>query len=145
MEVLYREQEFVERCFCGENGTRPCRCCGRLRCEAHLEHSLCNRCTQFVERELSRRSGRAWAIGGTVGAITTFGLIIANVIGAVLIGIPAALVTGWAYRRVDRARTIRAIGPAMSASKGELPGGREADYSADFSNGNDIKYPPYGA
>jgi len=141
---MYREQEFVERCFCDQPATQPCRCCGRARCELHLQRDLCNRCTQFVEREVSRSAGRAWWLGGVCGVVTTFGLLVAGMTASVLVGLPVAVAVGLAYARIKRARAIRALGPQLSASRGELPPApREPDDLRDTSFGSPHNRPPY--
>jgi hypothetical protein len=137
--VVYREHTFVERCFCNEPATRPCKCCGRARCEVHLERALCNRCTQFVGRELSRRASHAYIAGAACGFVTSIVLLAVGFVGSVLIGIPLAVGVGVGYKRVQRANTIRALGPAMSTSKGELPAlPRNPDLPRDSSISSNI-------
>lgn len=60
-EELYREAQFVERCFCEAPAAEHCECCHQPRCAAHLEEGLCTRCTQAVSRFVRRRGGTAWS------------------------------------------------------------------------------------
>jgi hypothetical protein len=118
---VYREQEFVERCHCSAPATAACAACGRARCERHLARSLCNRCTQAIGREMERRTSARWFLAGATGTTFALGALVLHAATASIIGIPLGVATffglrAWQYRRL-RTR----MGPALSASKGELP------------------------
>ena len=87
----------------------------------HLEHRLCNRCTQFVGREVERRATRPWITGGAAGAASVVGMLAAGVAAGVLIALPVAAGVLFAHRVLQRRSLIRRMGPALAASKGELP------------------------
>jgi hypothetical protein len=119
---VYREQDYVERCHCNEPAVAPCNACGRARCDRHLEKNLCNRCTQYIGREMDKRSLGRW-IGASVTG--TGGALVAMVSGAALfapvIGIPLGVATFFLTRIWQRAGLVQKMGPALAASKGELP------------------------
>lgn len=118
---MYREQTFVERCACDQPAVGPCASCGRARCALHLANGLCNRCDQAIGRELRARSeARLW-IAWTLGvACAVIPLFVQSVIGLPL-GVALAVTSYRALRRHDRRRLIARMGPALAASKGELP------------------------
>ena len=111
----------VGRCFCEQRATRPCACCGRARCETHLERDLCNRCTQAVGRAADEDAGRTWVVGGVACAVVSLGLLAAGSIASVLVGLPFGISFAFAWRDIRRRQAIRLLGPKMSASTGELP------------------------
>jgi hypothetical protein len=119
---VYREQEYVERCHCNEPAVAPCNACGRARCALHLDKRLCNRCTQYIGRELDQRSTGRW-IGASVTGVTS--AFVAMVTGAALfapvIGLPLGVATFFLSRVWQRASLVQKMGPALAASKGELP------------------------
>jgi len=118
---VYREHEYVERCQCNEPAIGPCASCGRARCALHLERGLCNRCTQWIGRELDQRSTGRWVSGGVAGTLLTLALLVSGVFYGLLIALPVSV--GWYFglRGYQRARLVRRMGPALAASKGELP------------------------
>ena len=118
---LYREQEYVERCHCNEPATGACRACGRARCALHLESSLCNRCTQWVGRELDKRASKRLITAGASGVLFAFGTLIAHVATMSIAGLPIAFATFYGLRAWQRIRLVKKMGPALAASKGELP------------------------
>jgi len=118
---VYREQEYVERCFCNAPATDPCDSCGRARCKSHLARGLCNRCTQFIGRELDQRSGDRWIASSVFGTVTTLAMMIANMPAGILIALPLSIAGFFGVRFAQRKRLIARMGPSLSASKGELP------------------------
>src|SRR4051812_18126229 len=102
--MLYRDAEFVERCFCEEPAAAWCACCGRTRCGRHLARGLCNRCTQFLERSLAERSTTSWYAGGTVGVGATLAMLAAGAGSLSILMLPLAIVAGFAHRRFQRSR-----------------------------------------
>ncbi len=143
-ENLYRDETFVERCFCEAPTNATCASCGRPRCTLHLERELCNRCTQALERSLRSRGSRAWTIGGAAGVIATLALAPITAAGAIFLAMPVAVVAGLGYWRLARALTIRSLGRRIP-SVGELPPEpREPDFG-DYRLGGPNNYPPGGA
>ncbi len=122
---MFREQSYVERCYCEAEAVRGCTCCGRARCESHLTASLCNRCSQALTRELATRSGRAWILGGIVGAVGVLGLLVTGVGAACILAAPLGIAAGYLQRRHQRRSVRIALAPVMSATKGELAAPRE--------------------
>ena len=120
-DSIYREQAYVERCFCDAAATGPCASCGRARCDRHLERALCNRCTQAVTRAHRTQSGGRWLLAGITGGGTAFAGLLLHLPLLALVGLPLAFVTGGALAWHQRRRLIVALGPVMAASKGELP------------------------
>ena len=118
---MYREQEYVERCHCGAAAVGPCGSCGRARCGLHLERGLCNRCSQFIGAELEKRSGRPWVSGGVTGSGVALAMLVAGLPTVTLVGLPVGIAVFFAHRVLQRRRLTRLMGPALSASKGELP------------------------
>ena len=118
---VYREQEYVERCHCNEPSTAACAACGRARCALHLESALCNRCTQWVGRELDQRASRRLFTAGASGVVVALGTLIAHVATASIVGLPIAFATFYGLRAWQRRRLVKQMGPALAASKGELP------------------------
>ncbi|HET9988935.1 MAG TPA: hypothetical protein VFQ65_10445 [Kofleriaceae bacterium] len=134
-EALYRESDFVERCFCDEPGPTPCACCHQPRCAAHLTGDLCTRCTQAVERQVRRRVGTAWLLGGAGGVLATLVLLPLVSSAAVFVGLGTALGAGLGTLRVTRARAIATLGRRIPL-RGELPGEvREAAEPPSTSSG----------
>jgi hypothetical protein len=118
---MYREHEFVERCHCDAAADLACASCGRARCARHLERELCNRCSQYVGRELEARSGQPWVAGGTVGSTVAVAMLVAGTGPLAIVGIPVGFVAFFAHRVLQRRRLIAVMGPTLSASKGEPP------------------------
>lgn len=118
---MYREQEFVERCLCNAPATGPCGSCGRARCPLHLQRGLCNRCTQFIGREIDQRTSGRWVGSGVFGAVLAFGLMSVGVLSGILVALPLSIAMYFGLREAQRLRLIARMGPALSASKGELP------------------------
>jgi len=119
--TVYREQTFVERCFCESAAVGPCGCCGRARCARHLERGLCNRCTQFVDRELEDTAARRTLVAGGLAVGIVLATLAAHLTFGILIGLPVGLGTLFGTRAWQRRRAILQLGPALSASRGELP------------------------
>lgn len=117
---MFREQAYVERCYCEAEAVRGCTCCGRARCESHLSDSLCNRCSQALNRELATRSGRAWTVGAIVGAVGVLGLMVSGAGAVCILAAPVGIVAGYLQRRQQRRSVQAALAPVMSATKGEL-------------------------
>ncbi|MBA3502790.1 MAG: hypothetical protein H0T65_20680, partial [Deltaproteobacteria bacterium] len=67
--------DYVERCHCKEPATGPCKACGRARCALHLEDALCNRCTQWVGRELDKRASSRFITASASGVVVALGAI----------------------------------------------------------------------
>ena len=119
--MTYREQSFVERCFCEAPAIGPCECCGRARCASHLERRLCNRCGEAVERDMVATRETSWMVGVAATVAVTLGLLAFGVIGSIFAGIPLGVLAGVARHRRHRKRTIKLLGPKLAAFKGELP------------------------
>lgn len=117
---MYREQEYVERCHCNAAAAAPCTSCGRARCERHLERGLCNRCTQFIGAEIEKRSVRPWLSGGVTCSGFAFAMLALGLPGVTIVGLPVGIATFFAHKVLQRRRLTRLMGPALSASKGEL-------------------------
>ncbi len=117
---MYREHGFVERCYCEAEASRGCDCCGRARCDAHLTRALCHRCDQALARELAARTGAAWVSGGVSSTVAIVTLLGVGMGGIALVAAPVGLLVGFFHRRLQRRSLVTALGPAMSASKGEL-------------------------
>lgn len=118
---MYREQEFVERCVCNDPAVGPCGSCGRARCANHLERGLCNRCNQAIGRELAARSNQRFVVASVSGTALTVGTMIAHLTFGIVIGLPLAFATFFGLRAMQRRKLIALMGPALAASKGELP------------------------
>ena len=120
MSGIFRDQTYVERCYCEVPAIGPCGSCGRARCAAHLDRGLCNRCTQAVTRELSQRSGSRWWLASASGVGVAVTMLVAHVFTGVILGLPLAVAVHAVTKRVQRRRIIAEAGPALAASKGEL-------------------------
>jgi hypothetical protein len=118
---VYREQAYIERCHCNEPATSACDACGRARCARHLERSLCNRCTQWVGRELDKRASKRLITASASGVVFALGTLIAQVATISLVGLPIAFATFYGLRAWQRISLVKKMGPALAASKGELP------------------------
>jgi hypothetical protein len=118
---VYREQAYVERCHCNAEATAACGACGRARCAQHLENGLCNRCTQWVGRELDMRASTRLFTAGASGVVFALGTLVTHVATASIIGLPIAFATFYGLRAWQRRRLVKQMGPALAASKGELP------------------------
>ncbi|HEY0986336.1 MAG TPA: hypothetical protein VGD80_04755 [Kofleriaceae bacterium] len=118
---MYREQEFIERCQCDAPATGSCASCGRARCAAHLERGLCNRCMQAIGREMDALGTRRFVTASVVGVTITLATLVAHLTFGIVIAAPVAFATFFRQRAVQRRRLIARMGPALSASKGELP------------------------
>jgi len=121
---VYREQEFVERCFfelcfCDAPAVAPCEACGRARCALHRERGLCMRCTEAIQRELARCEGRHYWIASTVFTSAAIAAML-TVMPVFLLGFPLGFATYVALRRRARRQLIQEMGPALVASTGEL-------------------------
>ena len=122
---VYREQQFVERCHCSAPVVAACAACGRARCAMHLERTLCNRCTQAIGRELERGSGRRWFTAGATGTVFALGALLVHAATVTIVGLPLGIATFFGLRVWERKRLVKRMGPALSASKGELPPPRD--------------------
>ncbi|MEP6864083.1 MAG: hypothetical protein ABJE66_25870 [Deltaproteobacteria bacterium] len=119
-EELYREAQFVERCFCEAPAAEHCECCHQPRCAAHLEEGLCTRCTQAVSRFVRRRGGTAWLIGGASGVVATLVLLPLTPATAVFVGISTAIGAAIGSLRHARKHAIEKLGRQIPL-RGELP------------------------
>jgi hypothetical protein len=119
-EELYREADFVERCFCDAPAPSTCACCHQFRCSEHLTDELCTRCTQAIERNLRSKNGRAWMIGGVSGVVTTIALLPLVSAAAIFVGLGVALGAGIGTRKIARAQAVRTLGRRIPL-RGELP------------------------
>lgn len=117
---MYREQEYVEKCHCNAAAVAPCASCGRARCAHHLERGLCNRCAQFIGAEIEKRSARPWLSGSVTGSGFAFAMLALGLPGVTIIGLPLGIATFFGHKVLQRRRLTRLMGPALSASKGEL-------------------------
>jgi hypothetical protein len=138
---MYREQEYVEKCHCGAAVVGPCGSCGRARCERHLERGLCNRCVQFIGAEVQKRSGRPWVAGGVVGSGFALAMLVCGLPGVTVVGLPVGIATFFAHRVWQRRRLTRLMGPALAASRGELPPPKREERFPDAPTNN---YGGYG-
>jgi hypothetical protein len=118
---VYREQAYVERCHCNEPATSACSACGRARCALHLEDTLCNRCTQYIGRELAQGTQRRFVAASVGGTAWAFGALIAGSLPAMLVGLPLGIGVFYALRGWRRRWLVKRMGPALAASRGELP------------------------
>jgi hypothetical protein len=119
-EELYREAEFVERCFCEAPAPERCECCHQPRCAAHLEKGLCTRCTQAVSRFVRRRGGTAWLIGGASGVVATLVVLPFAPATAVFLGLTTAFGAAISSLRRARSHAIAKLGRQIPL-RGELP------------------------
>ena len=119
--LVYREQEYVERCACDEPAVAGCASCGRARCADHLHRGLCLRCTEAIRREMDARTGGHLTVSGAIGVAITLGCLALHTAAGLLIGIPCAIAAFFALRRLQRRRLIAVMGPLLAASRGELP------------------------
>jgi hypothetical protein len=117
---MYREQEFVERCFCEVPAVAPCVACSRARCALHLERGLCPRCTEAVRRELARCESRHYWIAGTVFTCVAFATMLTRILEVFLLAFPLGIATYVALRRSARRQLIQEMGPLLAASSDEL-------------------------
>ena len=91
------------------------------RLHRHLERELCNRCTQFIGAELETRAMRPWLSGGVTGSGFALAMLVAGLPGVTVVGLPLGIAAFFAHRVLQRRRLTRLMGPALAASKGELP------------------------
>jgi hypothetical protein len=138
-EQLYREAEFVERCFCEQPGPTTCACCHQPRCAAHLADDLCSRCTQAIDRQVRRGTSTAWWIGGTGGVLAALATLPLLSAGAIFVGLAVALGGGLGTRRLSRTRAIQTLGRRIPL-RGELP----AEVHERSERGSDTGMPPGG-
>jgi hypothetical protein len=143
--MAYREQPFVERsaerCFCEVVAATTCRCCGRPRCQAHVRDGLCDRCDQAVARERPRAATTGWIAGCVLAVVVTAGLL--PIIGPIglLVRLPAAGLGGVAANAIAIRRRVRALGPVLSQTVGELPpAAAEEPFPAPGGSGADISH-----
>jgi hypothetical protein len=118
---VYREHEFVERCHCSEPAIGPYVSCGRARCALHLERGLCNRCTQWIDRELDKRTTGRWVGSGVLGTMMTLGMLVTGIPFGIVVALPLSVGAYFGMRGLQRKQLIARMGPALAASKGELP------------------------
>jgi hypothetical protein len=127
--MTYREQEYVDHCYCDAPATAFCTMCNRPRCAAHLEaRGHCHRCNEAVAYELAPRAGVPWTAGLGVTIVGTVASLVAN---APTIGLPIASVAGAltfvaTKLRVRRA-TERRLAPKLAATVGEVEPRRRYD------------------
>jgi hypothetical protein len=120
--VLYREQAFVERCYCDAPAGARCAMCNRPRCAGHLARGgTCHRCDDAVRLEMEPRTGARWMSGGAASAGVTVAAMIAHL---PLIGLPIGLAAGVAtyflHGAALRRSLARRLGPKLAASIGEV-------------------------
>jgi phosphotransferase system glucose/maltose/N-acetylglucosamine-specific IIC component len=137
---VYREQEYVERCHCNEPASSACSACGRARCALHLEGSLCNRCTQYIGRELSQGAQQRFVLASASGTVWAFGALVMGSLPAMFVGLPLAVGMFFGLRHWRRKRLVKLMGPALSASRGELP---PAPEEPTFPDAPPPRYGPY--
>jgi hypothetical protein len=70
---------------------------------------------------MERRSVRPWLSGGVTGSGFALAMLVAGLPGVTIVGLPLGIATFFAHRVLQRRRLTRLMGPALSASKGELP------------------------
>jgi hypothetical protein len=119
---MYREQEYVDRCYCDEPATAHCAMCNRARCAAHQgAHGRCHRCNEAMGYEMAGRAGAWWTGAIAVGVGSAFALMLAH---AVLLAVPISGVGAAATFLVMRARHRRSaerlLAPRLAASTGEV-------------------------
>lgn len=120
--MLYRDQPYVDRCYCDEPAAAPCRMCNRPRCARHLEaDQLCHRCGEALEIELAPRAGARMFRATAMGTGVTIVSLIAH---APLIGAPvaaiAAATTYVASRVLGRRAAMKRLAPRLAATTGEV-------------------------
>jgi hypothetical protein len=127
---MYREQEYVDRCYCDAPGTAHCAMCNRARCAKHVERDgRCHRCEEAVGHEMAGRAGTRFAWSAAVGAAGALGSLVAH---AVVLSIPlagaGAAATFFGLRAWQRRSAARRLAPKLAASTGEVAPG--VDYDA---------------
>ncbi len=126
--MTYREQEYVDRCYCDAPAVAHCAMCNRPRCATHVEKDgRCHRCDEAIGYEMAPRSATPWWIGGGTGVAVALGSMIAHVIAGVPIAIGVAVATGFGSRVVMRRQIARRLAPKLAASTGEVR--PDGDYS----------------
>ena len=119
--MTYREQDYVDRCYCDAPAIVHCTMCNRPRCATHVEKDgHCHRCDEAIGYEMEPRSALPWWIGGGAGVALALGSMIAHVVAGVPIAIGIAIATGFGSRRVMRRRIERRLAPRLAASTGEV-------------------------
>ncbi len=118
---MYRELAYVERCVCDEPAVAGCASCGRARCGYHLTNGLCMRCAEAIRRELDKRSSGRFIASMTTGVIFVFVPLIVHSAAGFALGAMATAGAFVGLRKLQRRWLIKRMGPALSASKGELP------------------------
>lgn len=112
--------------MCETPAIGPCASCGRARCAGHLQRGLCDRCTQAIERQVVARAGTRLVASSVTAIGVTVGMLAAHTAVGLVLGLPLSFGMFFALRWTQRRRLIKQMGPSLSASKGELPVGREA-------------------
>ena len=119
--MTYREQDYVDRCYCDAPATAHCTMCNRARCATHVEkNGHCHRCEEAIGYEMEPRSAVPWWVGGGTGVALALGSLIAHVVAGVPIAIGVAVATGFGSRRVMRRGIERRLAPKLAASHGEV-------------------------
>jgi hypothetical protein len=120
--MTYREQAYVDRCYCDEPATAHCRMCNRPRCARHVEaDQLCHRCVEALEVELTPRADARMFGTAAVGSGITIVSLIAHV---PMFGVPVAAVaaaaTYVASRVLGRRAAMKRLAPRLAATTGEV-------------------------
>ncbi len=71
---------------------------------------------------MDRRANGRWITAGVTGTVVALGTLVAHAATASVIGIPFGIAMFFGLRSWQRATLIKRMGPALAASKGELPG-----------------------
>jgi hypothetical protein len=120
--VTYREQDYVDRCYCDAPATAHCTMCNRARCTAHVEkNGHCHRCDEAIGYEMDGRRGAriGWSTGAAAGGF--LGSLIAHSVAAIIpVALGAAAITYGGMYVYARRRARRVLGPKLAASVGEV-------------------------
>jgi hypothetical protein len=119
---MYREQEYVDRCYCDAPATAHCAMCNRARCAGHIERDgRCHRCDEAMGHELAGRAGARFTWSAVVGAGAALASLVAH---AVIVALPAgaagAAITYVLVRSAQRRSARRRLAPKLAASTGEV-------------------------
>lgn len=128
--MTYREQEYVDRCYCDAAATAHCAMCNRPRCATHIERDgRCHRCDEAMGYEMAGRRGvrRGWSAGagvaGFVGSIFAHSLI-----AIVPVALGAAAITYGGMYAYERRRARRVLARKLAASVGEVTPERDTTW-----------------
>jgi len=67
------------------------------------------------------RSNRPWIAACTASSVVAMAMLVAGLAAGSVASLPLGVAAFFAHRRFQRRSLIRRMGPALAASKGELP------------------------